>query len=194
MQGGGNHTKRYLRLFLIATVLVGIGAVITVFMEYRRLTGNPEEILSDVAPNAELTIRNLKHTATREGFTEWRLNAEEAQYRGDERIAQLRGLSVTFFLQDDEEVHLSAERGQLDTKTNNLIIEGNIRIRQGPLLMTTEQLRYGHQDRIIRTESPVEVSGEKVRLTADRMKYEILNRRILFEGHVHGTLHGNISI
>jgi len=194
MQGGGIQTKRVLKLVLIAAVLVGIGAVIAVFMEYRRLTGNPEELLSDVAPNAELTIRNLNHTATREGFTEWRLSAEEAQYRGDERIAQLKGLTVIFFLEDGEEVHLSAERGQLDTESNNLIIEGNVRIRQGPLMMTTEQLRYGHQNRVIRTESPVEVSGEKMNLTADRMKYEIINRRIFFEGNVYGTLHGNFSI
>jgi len=194
MLGSPKHTRRLLKLFLMAAVLIGIGAVIAVFMEYRRLSGNPEDILSDVAPNAELTIRNLKHTATREGYTEWRLNAEEAQYSGDEKTAQLLNLAVTFFLEDGEEIHMSADRGRLDTETNNLTIEGNIRIRRGQLLMTTEQLRYGHEQRVIRTESPVEVSGEKVRLTADRMRYDIPKRRISFEGHVHGTLHGSLSI
>lgn len=194
MQGGRKHTRRLLKLFLIAAVLIGIGTVIFMFMEYRRLSGHPEDILSDVAPNAELTIRNLDHTAIKEGFTEWRLHAEEAQYRGNEKTAQLRDLSVTFYLPEGEEINLSAERGRLDTETNNLVLEGNIRIRRGPLMMTTELLRYGHQQRVIRTESPVTVSGEKITLTADRMRYDISKRKIFFEGHVHGTLQGNFSI
>ena len=194
MLGGAKNTRRLLKLALLAAILIGIGAVIAVFMEYRRLSGNPEEILSDIAPNAELTIRNLRHTATREGYTEWQLNAEEAQYSGDNKTAHLRNLAVTFFQEDGGEIHMSADRGQLDTETNNLIIEGNIRIRGDEILMTTEQLHYGHQQRIIRTESPVELSGEKIRLTADRMRYNIPKRRISFEGHVHGTLHGRLSI
>ncbi|CAB5110715.1 hypothetical protein D3OALGA1CA_2008 [Olavius algarvensis associated proteobacterium Delta 3] len=194
MQGSRKHTRRFLKLFLIMAVLIGIGAVIVMFLEYRRLSGHPEYILSDVAPNAELTIRNLNHTATKEGVTEWRLHAEEAQYRGNEKTAQLRNLSVTFYMPEGEEINLSAERGQLDTETNNLALEGNIRIRRGPLMMTTERMHYSHQQRVIRSESPVKLSAKKITLTADLMIYDILERRIMFEGNVHGTLQGIFSI
>jgi LPS export ABC transporter protein LptC len=103
----------------------------------------------------------------------------------------LEDLSVTFFLKDNSEVYLTADRGKLNTKTNNIYVSGNVVITKDKYVITTDKMRYKHKDRLIFSSDPVVISGESGKITANTATFDLDTNKITLEGKVEGTFKEN---
>ena len=179
---------------ILFVMLLAVGGIVGVYLGYRQMIHAPIDLLESVPEGTSLSIRNLRHTAIREGITEWQLVAETAQFDQGKKTAALEALSVTFFVSDGDRVLLTADHGKLKTDTNDIELSGNIVVKKGPFRLTTERLDYGHAQRVITSRAPVELAGKSITLLADSMTYNLNTRKARFRGHVNGTIDQHLAL
>ncbi|KKL73270.1 hypothetical protein LCGC14_2076620, partial [marine sediment metagenome] len=75
---------RKLKLLLGTVILVTLGIIISVFVGYRRLLNQQDNLISVIQRSkANISIGKVHHTATRNGKKAWTLKAVSARVMGD---------------------------------------------------------------------------------------------------------------
>jgi LPS export ABC transporter protein LptC len=187
-------TRKRIKLILWSIILITVGIIIVVYLGYRRISDTPELILSTIQDGANLSIGRIQQTATRDGKREWSLEATSAHYIETEKQVILKDLAVTFFLDDNSEVYLTAQKGVLNTDSNDIEVSGNVVIKKDNYRLTTEQLNYDHKQRIIFTKVPVTISGNSTNILADSAIFDLNTKKVRLEGNVEGTLSANSAL
>ncbi len=180
-------TKK-LSIFLLTVILLAVGMIVSVFIGYRQVSNAPELLLSSIKEGANLSLGKIRQTATRDGKKEWSLEADSANYMEAENKVDLKNLSVIYFLKDNREVYLEADRGILQTDTNDIEFSGNVVIRNEEYQMKTEHLNYGHGQRMIICDQSIRISGKGAELTAESAKYDLNADKIVLKGNVVATI------
>ena len=166
----------------------------SVFIFYRHLPDPARDLVSSIPAGAELTIADIHQTSTRDGRKEWSLDAASARYLNAEKQVILTDLSMTFYLKDQQELKLTADSGVLLTESKDVEIKGNVALKSEDALLKTQKLRYRHDQRVLTSPSPVEISGDTYRLTAERMQLDLNTNRATFEGKVNGAFIEDLSL
>jgi LPS export ABC transporter protein LptC len=169
-----------------AVVALMIATIAAVFVNYRNMTKGQENPLAELSGNAGISIGEVHHTATKDGKTEWRLDAETASYAPGRQEVTFNRLTVVFYAEDDREIKLTADRGVLKKDTNDIEVTGNVLVMDDRFSLKTERLDYSHGEKVISTSEPVRVKSESWDLEADSMSMDIDTRRTTFEGKVRG--------
>lgn len=163
------------------------------FIRHRLILKNIDPPPPPEATEANLTIKKFQHIATEDGIKKWALEAVSASLYSQENIVRLKDISVIFFRNGNPSVTLEADQGELNSKTNNISLNGNIVAAMPPYKLTTENLNYEHQLRIIYINEPLKMTGSSMLLQADTMTYGIETETIQCNGHVKGSVIGNIQ-
>ena len=186
--------QKKLKFLLISIICITFGVVTTIFLGYRHFSDKEDTLVSNVGNKANISIGKAHQTATRNGITEWRLDAASVDYINTKNQAIFHDLSVKFFLKDNTNVYLKADRGILNTDSNNMKIFGNVVVTNGSYRLTCDNLYYKHNGRIIYSDTSVNITGDLFNLIADSMSLDLNTNRSTFEGKVAGTLREKITL
>ena len=145
-------------------------------------------MLSSIKEGANLSLGKIRQTATRDGKKEWSLEADSANYMEAENKVDLKNLSVVYFLKDNREVYLKADRGILQTDTNDIEFSGNVVVKNEAYQMKTEHLNYEHGRRIIICDQPIRIWGQGAELTAESARYDLNADKIVLKRNVVATV------
>ena len=189
-----DHNHKKLKLILLSVIFVGLGVTLVVFTSHRRMLGKDKNIVSNIKNNANISIGKAHQTATRNGIKEWNLDAASVNYMVKKNQAIFQDLSITFYLKNKTEVYLTANRGILNIDSNDMEIFGNVVVKNSTYRLKTENLFYKHNQRIILSKVPVQVSGAALNLVADSMSLNLNTNKLMFEGKVQGTLRESIRL
>jgi LPS export ABC transporter protein LptC len=178
----------YLFLFLV----IGLFAALSFYLARHRLPGGaPPTPEAPGHTEAELSISRFHHTASREGKTQWSLEADSAEYFADNSRVRLRNVSVTFFPASGQpKTRLSSEAGILQLDTHNMEVSGNVVVENSRYRLETEILHYHEDSNIISADKPVRITSAAAELKADEMRFNLKSGRLVCLGHVKGTLAG----
>ena len=187
------HPKN-LRLIIMAAVLIAICAVAIVFIRYRQAAIDPEEFIATAPFKADLSIGAVHQIATRDGKKEWRLDADSAHYLNSENRVILNDLAMTFFMENQREVLLTARQGILRTDTKDIVVDGSVVLTSDDSRLTTEKLSYAHENRLISTDSPVNITGNAYKLSAESMLLDLDRDKVEFVGNVKGHFSEDFSL
>jgi len=182
--------RKKLKLLLSLIILFVFGVTAAVFIYYRRSTEQSENIISDISDDATLTVGRVRQTQTKDGKKEWFLDAESVKYTNESKEAVFKQLIVTFYLEDEKEVHISADKGIMKTQKQDFEVMGNVVVKNEHYELKTNNLLYHHKDRFFFTKAPVEVSGTPFNLKADSMSVDLNTKKSEFVGNVRGIFHG----
>jgi len=188
------NNQKKLKFFLISIIFIAFGIVSTIFVGYRYISDKEDNLLSNIRSKASISIGKAHQTATRNGITEWSLDAASVDYINDKNQAVFHDLSVKFFLKDNTTAYLKADRGILNTDSNNMKIFGNVVVENGTYRLTCDNLYYKHIGRIIYSDTSVNITGDLFNLIADSMSLDLNTNRSIFEGKVAGTLRERITL
>jgi len=188
-----NHKKK-LKIFLISVIFIAFGIVSAVFVGYRHISDKEDNLISNIRSKANISIGKAHQTATRNGITEWSLDAASVDYINDKNQAIFHDLSVKFFLKDKTNVYLKADRGILNTDSKNMKIFGNVVVENGSYRLKCDNLYYKHNGRMIYSDTSVSITGDLFNLVADSMSLDLNTNRSIFEGKVEGTLRERITL
>jgi len=182
-----------IKIFLLATILITLGGVIGIYVGFRQDPKIPGPIPESVEPNATLSIGKIQQTSTRKGKKEWSLEANSAHYIKDKDQMVLKDLAVTFFLKDNSEVRLVADKGILATDTNDIEVSGNVMVNNNEYRLLTEKLSYAHKRRILYSQVPVTLSGTSTQIVADSITFDLNSKKLTLEGSVEATIAKNFK-
>ena len=178
----------------MAVIAVTLGALIWSYASHRRPPEEPRLGQQPIETEAEMSIGKVHQTATRDGVKEWDLVAESAKYDEERSQVEFDRVAATFFLKDNQEVSLNADRGILQTDSKDMAVSGNVVVANRGYRLQTEALTYRHSQRQILSRAPVEISGNAFRLTAERLTLDLETEEAQLEGKVSGSFHENLKL
>lgn len=173
---------------------VTIAIVLVAFLRYRDNADNSEPLLSDDQDKASISIGKVHHTATRDGKKEWSLVADSAHYMEKENRALFKNLEVVFYMDNGSDVSLTADRGYLQTESNDIQVDGNVLVNNGTYRFETRSLTYFHKSRRLHTDDQVKVSSDWFTLYADAVSVDLNAQKSEFKGNVKGVLSEDILL
>ena len=183
-----------IKILLLATILITIGGVIGIYIGFRQDSKIAQSVPESIEPDATLSIGKIHQTATRKGKKEWSLDASSAHYIDKTSQMVLKDLSVIFFLKDNSEVTLTADRGILKTESNDIAVSGNVVLNNKEYELLTEKLNYAHARRVLYSSAPVIITGTSARLAADSISFDLNSNKITMEGSVEATIAKNFEL
>ena len=165
-------------------VLVVLGALVG--RGYRRAGTLPEASGPEAAPGpqASLVLGGFHVTETAGDQTRWDLKAARGEYFEDRQRTLLRDVELTFYTRDGRTLTLRGDRGELQTDTKDVSLDGNVVATSSDgYRVSTAALRYTNGDRTVRGNGPValksqqaEVSGVGVAIDVEAQTVAIPNR------------------
>jgi len=185
-----NKLKR-LKILLVPVVIL---VTLTVFVGYRRFVHQKENMVSDFQDKANISIGNVHQTATRNGVTQWSLDAASMNYFAKEKQSIFKDLAVTFYLEDKSEIYLTANQGILKTGSSDMKVDGNVIVDNGDYRLKTDKLYYNHNKQIIFSKTPVKITGKSLNLAADSMFFNLNTKKAELEGNVNGIIGEKIAL
>lgn len=181
------------RLLLAVAILV-LALTVTVFIGYRRMTSNPDVLLAQIQKKADMQLNKIRQTATKNGVREWRMEAESATLMEKQDTVLLTRPNVEFYMNDGDDVHLTADKGRIYPSSNRMDVSGKVLANTSLYRFSTEALRYNPAKRELCANTPVNVSGQFFTLRAGRMVMDLETRIMRFEGGVEGTISENFQL
>lgn len=186
--------QKRLKRMLLLVIFMTIGIILAIFLHYRPKPALQEAPDIATEEGAQIAIGRVHQTATRDGFTEWNLEAASVKYMESEKKALFTDISVTFFIKDRSPVYLTANEGILQTESKDIEVSGDVVVKNDQYRMETERLAYQHEKRLLFTEVPVKIIGNDFDLTSDRLSVDLNQQRAWFKGHVKGTVNENATL
>ncbi len=185
--------KRGIKIKLALTLALGVslGAVSWYFFYSRQDRNLAQLPFPKSAAKAVMALSKVRQTATKDGILQWKLAAVSAEMEAETGQMVLQSPEINFFLEDGSQVHLTAEKGILHTRDNNMEVQGNVRLRSDRYTLVTEALAYDNEQRVITSTQAVRISGKAIQLNAATMTYDLKTNQAQFGGPVKGILHEN---
>lgn len=183
-----------IKVLLLAIILITLGGVVGIYIHFRQDIKTAESVPESIEPDATLSIGKIHQTASRKGRKEWSLEARSAHYIDKTKEMVLRDLSVIFFLKDNSEVTLAADRGILKTESNDISVSGNVVLNNKEYKLLTEKLNYAHEQRVLYSSTPVIITGASVKLVADSISFDLNTNKITMDGSVAATITKNFKL
>lgn len=180
--------KNKVKFILLALPIILLCIIIAVFIKHRNIVKEPEQFVSVMPKEVDVSLGEIYHEAIKNGKKEWCLKALAGNYAEASKQMILKNLSVTFFLKDNSEVTLSADGGILNTNSNDMDVTGNIIIKNKDYTVFTDKLHYEHNNRIIHAAAPVKIKGEMINFTAQTMTINLNTNKLQLGGDVAGIL------
>ena len=185
---------RKLKFILLATIVIALGTVIAIYIQFRSDVDVAEQVVESEEPDATLTVNKIQQTATRDGKKEWSLEASSGHYLDKTRQLLLKDVKVTFFLKDKSEIILKADQGTLNTDTSNIEVSGNVILKNNEYSLLTENLSYVHDQRVLYSKAPVRISGASAELVAESLSFDLDAKRLTLEGGVATTFDEDFNL
>ena len=181
-----------------ALLLIGIlvlGSVVALLVKHQQTAPSGQSgSAAVIKQKAAISLEGVHHTSIKDGVKDWSLDAESADYMLEDNEAVFRTIHVTFFNKEGDDVFLSAASGTWNTKSNDLEVTGHVMIKDKQYVLQTEKLKYIHERRILTTLTPVTVTGEVLKTTADKMVYNLDKNLIYLDGNVVGMIGKDIEL
>jgi LPS export ABC transporter protein LptC len=105
-------------------------------------------------------IAQFHRTETHEGRLQWKLTARRADVYDDQNRIDLVEMQVDFYNEEGgEPSHLSGDRGQVNTRTHDMMAEGNV-VLENPdgVVLSTTQLFWRSAEEKMRTDRHVVIT------------------------------------
>ena len=74
----GFFSIQSVRRLLIFILIFTVGGPVILFVVYRHLTNEPQNMVEIIKSEADMVFKNVEQTAIRNGINEWRLHAQAA--------------------------------------------------------------------------------------------------------------------
>lgn len=184
--------SKIIKRLLLVVMLLGFAAVAVTFVTYRKSFDNPEKLSSMLPENTQISMQSFKHTASRDGKTQWHLAAESASLMGKKKLV-LKTPEVVFYRENGRKIFLTAETGVLNKKTNNITMSGNVVARTDGYRFEADSAVYDHNRRFLNSKTPVKIFSKQGELMADTMTYDLGTNQATFSGNVKGVFREQIS-
>ncbi len=187
------HLRKMLVALLLGMIAVSLISVGWLYFK-GRVTSQASVKLPAESVRSLMKLAGVHQTATKNGAVQWELDAATAELEAKSGRMVLDAPMFKFFLENGTVIQVTAKTGILNTRSNDMQVRGNVKVRNDRYTLVTEVLSYKHDDRKMETEAPVIITGGEMDLRADAMTYDLKKNTARFRGHVVGNVNEDFSI
>jgi len=143
---------------------------------------------------AAMKLDVLTHISKKNGIKEWELKATSATLLKDEDKAVLIDVSVIFFTKEDKQIHLTSQKGVMNTKTHDMIFSDHVVVAHETFILKTDTLHYNKKEHIIYSNNQVRLEKGDSVIEADSMTTKLNENTTILKGNVRGNFSENFNI
>ena len=178
-------------LTLILTIVTIIFISTSIYLKIR----NNKEIKKETIKqfdNASLSLDKIRQTATSNGITQWDLEAKSAKLFEDQNRMEFLKISVVFFLKNKKKAYLTANKGLLNTQSNNMSVSGKVILKYQKHKLLTESLQYDHKRHIIYNKNTlVKIFSDILNITGNSINMDLNTNKTIISGDIIGIISEN---
>ncbi|MGB9699385.1 MAG: LPS export ABC transporter periplasmic protein LptC [Thermodesulfobacteriota bacterium] len=146
------------------------------------------------SPKADLELKKVKYTETREGVKEWELEAFSVGYFQEEGIVVCEKVKATFFGQNEVSYTLTGLKGKFHMKTKIIEVSGGVKIDSTDgYHLRSPSIKYLAEKRELVTADLVQMEGPRLRVEGQGMIVDIDRQRVKILNQV-STVFADIDI
>ena len=131
-----------------------------------------------------LALKSILLQHGEHGLELWRLKAGWANMTKQDGVINLEQPVLTYFMSDKTELHVVADKGDIDQEKQILRFNGQVRATRANNTVTSDKLVYEGSQRTMTFPSGADFTGEGVRGSAERVIWHMNTRIIEAEGAV----------
>ncbi len=149
-----------------------------------------DPLLNDDTPGMWVQDVFVIEQATAEQSKSWELFAKEIAFYDARRLALVKQLQAEFFPHNVETLHLTAERGQINSSTGDMTVEGRVLLR--PIWgydLETAVLHWDAANRTLRTDAEVRISAEAIDIVGTGFSGSVDQQRFALQRQVRVSFH-----
>jgi LPS export ABC transporter protein LptC len=186
---------KYVRWLLLLTMVGGLVALVLGLKFRSAELIVPAVVETATSAGSSLSLNNFEYRDIKEGNARWTVWAATATYFEEKRETVLDQVKAVFFLENGKKVRLEGDTGTLHNDTNNMEINGNVKVRYDDAYeLTTDRLLYDREQELIHTAAKVLVEGEGLILRGQGMRLEIAKRALTILSHIETVVEGTLSL
>jgi LPS export ABC transporter protein LptC len=186
-----NKNRLLLILPIISTVVIGLVAY--AYITSRREFKSSELNVSDAHAKADLAMGSVHQVSTRDGRTEWVLDASSAEMVETENRMNLKDITMIFYPKGGGEVHMKAGKGTIFTQTNDVEVSEGVVLAYDRYRLYADLLIYDKKNNLLTCDKPVKIATDTSVLTANAMTFDMESRNSTFNGNISGTIRENFK-
>ncbi len=143
---------------------------------------------------ADLQLKKVKYTETREGVMEWELEAFSVGYFQEEETVLCEKIKATFFGQNEVSFTLTGAKGKFNIKTKIIEVFDGVKIDSSDgYHLCAPSIKYLAEKRELMTTDLVQMEGPRFRVEGQGMIVDIAQQRIKLLNQVR-TVFADIDI
>ena len=139
-----------------------------------------------VDASADLVMKTMKQTSTRNGIKEWALEASSARLLKKSNKAEMENVKVSFYLENNDIVFLRSKKGVLDTDKKDMTFTGHVVVTLNDNILQTDKLHYEKKRHIIYTDSRVKLENKDAVIYGNYLETDLNNNCTTIRGDVKG--------
>lgn len=150
--------------------------------------------LAQLGQSSQQIMRDFNLVETQNGQRDWELFAGGAEGTEEKAIWELKKVRVNFYSNEKIAYSVTGDRGQIDGKSKNMTIEGNVVTKSvNGYEFRAEQVYYLAAERKIRTPTqltmlgPQDSQGAGLRLTGHLMTVFVEDSRMIIDSQVRAS-------
>jgi LPS export ABC transporter protein LptC len=147
------------------------------------LTPPPPPPPAEPSPEEKAKMETLSLTQIEEGGQRWKLNAQKAEYLKNRDEIRIRGVYLEFYGTDQETVYLWGDEGLVNTKSQDLVIRGDVKLAKGNLTIRTPEIQYFHKERTLVAPEEVLLEGPQAQIAGKDLHLDLTRKRLLMKQH-----------
>ena len=126
---------------------------------------------------------SLSLTQIEEGGQRWKLKAQKAEYQAKSDEVRMRDVYLEFYGQGQETVYLWGNEGLINTKTRDLVVRGDVKLKRGDITITTPEIDYFHNGRTLVAPEDVFMDGPRAQVEGKDLHIDLATKHLIMKKH-----------
>lgn len=153
----------------------------------RKQAVSPETSIASPRFRSSSEMTGVQFEQSKDGAREWLLQASRLSSTEDDANMEFEDVKASFFgaAGASEETRIRSDRAMYDAETRMITLHGKVFIQNDEgYEMQTEALEYLASEKKIRTTSAVNIMGENIAVSGNRLLYDIASGDYRLDGNV----------
>lgn len=164
-------------------ILTGGIILLLVLGIYFLFRGDGEAMKSGASSGPAVEFDNIDFHESKDGKTVWQIKAAHVTMDKDRNLIHMTGVEG-LFVKDNDELHLSADKGEMDRIKQTVYLEGNVDGKtETGMTLKAENLSYDGKTQILSTDQSFTAERDNRVLTGDSFRGDRVLNQLRVEGH-----------
>lgn len=136
-----------------------------------------------VSSGEKAKMESLSLTEIEEGGQRWKLKAAKAEYLTNRDEIRIRDVYLEFYGSDQQTVYLWAKEGLVNTKSRDLVVKGDVKLKKGDVTIYTPEIQYFHKDRTLVAPDEVLLVGPQAEVSGKDLQIDLTRKHLVLKQH-----------